>query len=327
MIQNINIFDNYIGLEQVANTALDQVNSLGLTDETIRFVALERNGIIADVWDEVKREGINFVESELMGCIVKNADYEGDSVKTLDPDIIINPLKTSGINGVIGAVVGCGGLNGSKLIFKSLILISDRVYSTNVKIYNLDTGLEVFTAVANLVVGVNRIAITFSDDIAFGKSAFFVGVEAVLPIELTQLEGNLTNDYSLTMTNANIGNGNPKTRANITKLDSCFVHVDCVVSYNFENVMIESADLLANGFKYICGALIVERALSSKRADRESLINRGAFEMMAANFREDACRNIKNVSGAIYKRISRKNAKVLDTQVIAPVRYRSFSSV
>lgn len=298
MTTNQNIFDSLVGISGVG-TPVQTVNAL-VTDEVITH--LVGNSVRANWWNEIKIMGFDILESNLIGSFKK---VQKDFTSVIDATTkvnVSNTFESYTANGLsyVGCVVQVNRTpDKTKLSIKGIDFVSDRAFATNIKVFNLRSGLEVHTAPLAVTLGLNEFVINKDLDFGFGSGLYFIGFLPVSGAVFSKLnqEGNtnyIIQKSGALLTTAFIGVNN------VVEIKPYF-NVLCNIEYSYTKIIEDNKDKLATAFKYACASKILETLINlNKSASRETLINRIGAENLIEAYMKDCEKFVNNVSGDIF---------------------------
>lgn len=307
MTTNQNIFDSLVGIVGVG-TPSDTVNTLnGITDNAVAFLTYENGGTKADMFNKIKSQAYELLESELIGGLSTYKDFSSliDKTNKVNISTQVNPvLYTADGLSYVGCTVQINRTpDKTKTTINGIDFVSDSSFLTNIKIFNLRTGLEEYTAGMAVTAGVNEFVITKELNFNFGSGLYFIGFLPPATAKFSRLtqEGN---SAFIVQSSGTILLSIAKGINNVIETIPYF-NVLASVEYAYTKIIEDNKELLATAFKYACGAVMLDRICVSKQADKETLINREAQEALALAYREDAIRFIKNARNEIYSKLNK----------------------
>lgn len=304
MTTNQNIFDSLVGISGVG-TPSDTVNTLnGINDNVINFLTEEDGGTRLQMFDKIKSQAYEFLESQLIGGLSGYKDFSSliDATRKVNVANYPDSYLSNGLN-YVGSVIQINKTpDKTKLIIKGLDFVSDTAFTATVKIFNLRTGLEVHSLGLPVIAGINELIIDKDLDFGFGSGLYFIGFIPIASVIFTELTQHSSGNYIV----QKCGNLPITALIGINNVGeiSPFFNVICSIEYSYTKIIEDNKELLATAFKYACGFAMLERVMVSKEADRETLINREAQETLASCYREDAIQFIKNARNEIYGKLN-----------------------
>jgi hypothetical protein len=303
MTTNQNIFDSLIGIKGVGTPA-DTVNTLnGIDDESVAFLTFANQSTTAVMFDKVKSQAYELLELEFIRQIPKNKSFSSLISSTTKVGISLSSeTYTALVNNYAGCVVQVNKIpDKTKITIKGLDFVSDTAFATNLKVFNLLTGIELYSSAINVQAGINELSVNQSFNFTFGSGLYFIGFLPSIGAEFKELLGDGSTNV-ITVTPSVLPVALPVNHNNTSEIKSVF-NVIASVDYSYSKIIEDNKELFATPFKYACGAVMLEWILSSKKASRETLINREGMEALATCYRADAVRFIENVSSEVIGKI------------------------
>jgi hypothetical protein len=191
----------------------------------------------------------------------------------------------------------------TKLVVKGIDFVCDRAIATSIKIFNLRSGLEVFTAPMAVTAGINEILINKDLALNFGSGLYFIGFLPTSGAVFTRITQEGTTDY-ITQKSGYLPIASLIGVNNVVEVEPYF-NVLVSIEYFFNKVIEDNKELLATAFKYACGAIMMDWVDGSKEADRETLVNREGTANYAKAYRDDAVRFIESAGSNILSNMNK----------------------
>lgn len=316
MTTNQNIFDSLVGIEGVG-TPSDTVNTLnGITDRLILFLTNEDGGTRAEMWSKIKSQSLEFLESQLIGCLSSYKDFQSviDATEKVNIAQSGDAYITSGAD-YLGSVISVHRTpDKTKFVVKGMDFVSDTQFTADVKCFNLLTGTTIFTVSKDIIVGANEVDINQEIPFGFGSGLYFIGILAPIGVNVSLLEEQPKTAYMIQ--DSGTTSSGAVTGINNVKVIDAYVNVLCSIEYSYTKIIEDNKELLATAFKYACAFTMIDRLLASKEADRETLINREAQEALASCYRNDSEQFIKNARNEIYNKLNKVGSmKPIDNKI------------
>lgn len=231
---------------------------------------------ISSTWVRIIKQAEDLLSQDLYCEIMKEDKARQLMAMSADFDSSSNPNKIASAR-YEGARLQAARQKNTNLFIKSLYVNGSGTYT--VKIYDLSTGLEVYTSPATTTI-TNEGYITVNKILSLDKlkNDYLIGIDATA-IELGAIDGNKgffgdrCGSYPITITSGSIAISADKTAANFQS-GNCYVHIESEVVADLTNFMEKNYDLFGLCAQYLCGSLLLNESLTTDRFNIWSNTNR-----------------------------------------------------
>lgn len=302
-----NPFDKVVFLKDTTpNTGNIRINSIINTDSSDISGSIDDNRTLQEVWNDIKSIALSDLKSDILSSLRKKANFlETIATQNVNMDSSFPVYAETG--NYIGLQMQMPFDSHTGLRFKEILFASDSAGLTEVKIWDLFTGSELYEKTdVSVIKGLNKIDIAFEKLVDFGGLHIFVAIKnvgfAVAPICQSW---SLNSVYA-----APIIGFSPFMRINQTSWGGAQLEIDAEkvqanIQYDQERIfvrfstvasigsLIESyVDYLSDAYSYKCAILIKEFLMNSKRAGRSMV------------YRDDTRLEIEDLKKKYYSKLA-----------------------
>lgn len=175
--------DNYIGLKNCSTAIPDSgiyVNVLpGINTELVDKIATSEQVNFLGVWENVKQRSFLRLKNDVVMRIQERMDFNDIIFQTKNLMFLTpsNPVVNSGAE-YRGVYIKIPTTKYAEYYIDILQVYSDAIVTTDVKVFDINDGKELFSLTIDLVEGLNNITIDEYFPLRYGNLELFIGVDA-----------------------------------------------------------------------------------------------------------------------------------------------------